>query len=321
MANTLSSPESLQFTLEGWTQFEMSGTGAKSFLHNFSTNDINKLDIGKTCEAFVCDIKGRILGHLLVANPNGSLRIFGVPGTAGTIVPHLKKYLLDAPVEIVDRSAELDLLLVTGKQGEQNLAEVLGITSSCSLGECQQVDMPSGSVVVTRTDLLPATALLVSGDSIVIQAIQKSLKQVGVEAGDDATFERLRIGAGFPWYGRDISADDLGQVAARTERAISFTKGCYLGQEPIARLDAMGHTNRELRGFLIESGGAQVGDVLLSGEKEIGKLSSVATLPGTNQSIALGMIRTQFAEVNSQVDLRTASGVVQAKIYWPALAE
>src|SRR5262249_28188768 len=69
----------------------------------------------------------------------------------------------------------------------------------------------------------------------------------GVVAGSIADWEALRIEAGFPSYGVDITEDNLPQEVGRTSRCVSFNKGCYLGQEPIARLDSMGHTNRELR--------------------------------------------------------------------------
>src|SRR5690606_23992581 len=82
--------------------------------------------------------------------------------------------------------------------------------------------------------------------------LEEAITATGVSLGSRAEFEALRIDAGFPQYGIDLSEENIAQEAGRTAQAISFTKGCYLGQEPIARLDAMGHTNRQRCRLLVE---------------------------------------------------------------------
>ena len=107
----------------------------------------------------------------------------------------------------------------------------------------------------------------------------------------------------------DITEEQIAQEAARTERAISFTKGCYLGQEPIHRLFAMGHTNRELR--VLEIDGNEIpepGATVVDGDREVGTLSSVAVTPGDDRVVALGTIRVASGKAGSelQVDGQTA---------------
>ena len=111
--------------------------------------------------------------------------------------------------------------------------------------------------------------------------------------------------SGFPVYGRDISDENLAQEVARTRQCISFTKGCYLGQEPIARLDAMGHTNRELRRITFAPGSRPVaGMVVLAADSddEAGAITSVSPIPDSQGAIAaLGYLKTRFNREGTQV--------------------
>ena len=124
-----------------------------------------------------------------------------------------------------------------------------------------------------------------------------------------AVFEALRIEAGFPLYGVDISEDNIAQEAGRTKQAISFTKGCYLGQEPIARLDAMGHVNRELRGMRLAEGPVPRGQTPVfdeSGAQQVGTITSAAMSYADNKPVALAMLRAQATRPGTSVRVRHA---------------
>ncbi len=132
-----------------------------------------------------------------------------------------------------------------------------------------------------------------------IAQCQASLLASGALAGTAALFEQLRIEAGFPHYGVDLSEANLAQEANRTSRAISFQKGCYLGQEPIARIDALGHVNRALCS-VITTGPSTIpygADVFASAEanEPAGQLSSATAWPVTGQTIGIGMLRRELA--------------------------
>ena len=315
---SLRNAPAIAFTLTDWSVVELAGNDARSFLHNFCTNDIRKLSNGQTCEAFACDLKGKILAHFLVLAPEENLLLVGGPGTATVLVPHLSKYLLDANVTIRDLSNRWQVLCLQGDQLSNQVQQVTGEAISTDAGTCGKID--TSQVVVAGAPCVPAPGLLIIGEADSVSRLLSAFPPEVVTTGSSDLFDVFRIAAGFPLHGKDISNDDLAQNAARTPQAISFTKGCYLGQEPIARLDALGHTNRELRGLVIDSGSWSPGDKLFSGEKEAGTLTSVATLPASGRTIALGMIRTKTGAPGTQLTAQRDSVTATATIVWPESA-
>jgi folate-binding protein YgfZ len=117
-----------------------------------------------------------------------------------------------------------------------------------------------------------------------------------VEAGPDV-FEVLRIEAGTPVFGKEITEKNLPQEIGRDARAINFVKGCYLGQETVARLDALGHVNQILRGLVFEPGSARVepGAHLEGDGKNAGVVTSCAFFPVRNAPVALAIVRTSHS--------------------------
>ncbi|WP_437194316.1 CAF17-like 4Fe-4S cluster assembly/insertion protein YgfZ [Planctomicrobium sp. SH527] len=292
------------FDLSEWTQIEMTGGEARTFLHNFCTNDIKGLTEGRRCEAFLCDIKGRILGHIQVLANAGGLHLISVPGAASQLVSHLTKYLLGGDVTFADRTSELGLFCVQGPRLGEILQGLVGNAVPVELGQCQSVTIGNTPCLVAATDMVPGPAVLISGER---QALGEALGNAVAEAqnqlqfGAADLFERLRIEATFPKLGQDVGPENIAQEAARTAQAISFTKGCYLGQEPIARLDAMGHTNKELRRLKVKATGIQPGATVQGNGATVGTLTSVAIGEDPATSVALGVIRTKFAEPGTEV--------------------
>jgi folate-binding protein YgfZ len=130
----------------------------------------------------------------------------------------------------------------------------------------------------------------------------------------------LRIEAGLPIYGVDLTDDNLAQEAGRTGTAISFTKGCYLGQEPIARLDAMGHVNRELRSLRLSTsdvplqGAAVFSDA--AGAAPVGTATASAFSFGTNCAVALALLRSSVSAPGTQIFVETGISTVPATVFW-----
>ncbi|WP_417849312.1 YgfZ/GcvT domain-containing protein [Thalassoglobus sp.] len=306
--------DTLLFDLSVWSQIQITGVDRKSFLQSFCTNDIIKLDSGAVCEAFIPDIKGKILGHLFVVAEDEHLTLLAVPGSNETVAPHLTKYLLGVEAEVHDTTSDTALLCLAG----DNVADFIGETVSLELNQGKKIELGGTSVLIVRVDITNFPTYLISGSREEIQIAQLHLLEKGVSVGTDSQFERLRIEAGFPFAGMDISEANIAQEAARTEQTISFTKGCYLGQEPIARLDAMGHTNKELRGLVIEAESVSIGASVLAEEKEVGTITSVAQRDdGT--SVGFAILRTKFAKPGTSLVVTDAVGTYPATVFWPRL--
>lgn len=295
------------FELRDRTQIEFTGDDRVSFLNNFCTNDLKQLAPGGGCEAFLANIKGRVLGHVFLFVEDDSLWLETVPGQEDALIAHLDKYLISEEVEMHRRSGEYGELYLTGPKTFDALRDRGVALDLPEIGMHGRTEIAGiGDISMRRVDWFdtPGLLLVMPGESL--PAVREHLTAGGaIKPAGLTAFEVLRIESRFPWYGRDITDDNLAQEVARTDRAISFTKGCYLGQEPIARIDAMGHVNRELRGLRFEAGPLPTpGDSIFApgDEKEIGRITSAARLSEAHPAVALGYVRSQFADAKTQVE-------------------
>lgn len=295
----------LVFDVSDRTQIELAGADRVKFLHGFCTNDINRLQPGQGCEGFLTNIKGKVVGHIFVFATATSLWLDTVSGQETAIVSHLDRYLIREDVQFVSHSDRGELFL-TGPHAAQLLMLDEGLPPYGHVAR-ESFGQPFD---IRRVDLLGSPGFLISMPHPALDAMRMSLLAVGCVAGSSELFESLRVAAGFPLYGVDITDENLAQEVARTKQCISFTKGCYLGQEPIARLDAMGHTNRELRRIRFAPGSKPTpGLKLLAAETddEAGTLTSVAPLTTeAGETLALGYLKTKFGKPDTRV--RTLCG-------------
>lgn len=298
------------YDLSDRTQIEITGADRAKFLHGFCTNDIKSLLPGQGCEAFLTNIKGRVLGHLFVFATPTSLWLDTVPGQETAIIAHLDRYVIREDVNLTGKSKERGELFVTGSHA----APLLMLDEGLAMYGNVTREAFGNPFDVRRVDMLNQPGFLISGGSECLQTMRQSLTAIGCINGTAEEFEARRIEAGFPVYGRDISEENLAQEVARTRQCISFTKGCYLGQEPIARLDAMGHTNRELRRIAFGPGcHPATGTILLAADNddEAGVVTSVAPVPDAEGKFAaLGYLKTRFNSEGTQVRIATKQDAI-----------
>jgi tRNA-modifying protein YgfZ len=147
------------------------------------------------------------------------------------------------------------------------------------------------------TGLPGLTVIGERGDATAVVAALKAAGGRDLDELGPVEFEALRIEAGTPVFGKDVTDKNLPQEFVRDDRAISFVKGCYLGQETVARIDALGHVNQVLKGLGFEPGSAcpAPGSALEAGGKRVGTITSAADSPRRGHPVALGMIRTSHA--------------------------
>jgi folate-binding protein YgfZ len=304
---------------------EVTGRDRVAFLHNFCTNDIKRLQPGDGCEAFVTNVKGRILGHILVFAEPDSLWIHSDPGTQTVLIDHLESFLITEDVHIRDATLAVPQTLVCGTEASRVMEQGLGVNVTGVAMAAHAETIVTTDIRVRRVPWIVGTAFLIMVPDGLASALQENLEDAGCVPAAPDILDVLRIEAMWPRYGVDMTDDHLAQEAGRTVQAISFTKGCYLGQEPIARLDALGHTNRELRGIRCDapgkvSPGAVVVDVL--GAAEVGRISSAVVSPATNCPVALAMLKTVANKPGTAVRLRTEDGAEVGGVVFgpPAIA-
>ena len=306
------------FDVSDRTQIRITGSDRARFLHNFTSNDIKQLKPGHGCETFITNIKGKVVAHVFVFCTDEALWLDGSPGQEPVLLSHLGKYILIDDVQLVSMKGTLAELFVTG----QFAAQLLQLDSPMSVGDHVVRGEGTDAFSVRRVDLFGEPGFLMSVPVNQVERIKSGFRLLGIQEGTPTEFEARRIVAGFPNFGIDISDDNLAQEVARTKQCVSFDKGCYLGQETIARLDSMGHTNRELRRLSFNSTevparGATIFDE--TGGAEVGLITSSTSLTEidasrTSEVAALGLVKRVAMAPGTVVCVKSGETALQGVV-------
>jgi folate-binding protein YgfZ len=306
------------FDLSDWSQIEITGRDRQSLLHGFCTNDIKRLAPGEGCEAFIANIKGRVIGHIEVFAEEGRLALESEPGQAAAVIAHLDKYVIGEDVQLTDRSRDWGLLLIAGDEAGASL-QAAGLCESPpdGIGDHVELTYPGGAegrVSIRRNDRVGGACWTISANAAAIPPIHAKLVDAGATPGDRNAFESLRIEHGYPLFGVDLTESNLVQESARVRQTVSFAKGCYLGQEPIARLDALGHVNRQLCRLRFKSSieVAAGTKVLDASAAEVGHITSAAPIlssPDRSDWAAIALVRREFAAPGSNLLVQVGDNV------------
>ncbi|MCC9603471.1 aminomethyltransferase [Stieleria sp. JC731] len=277
------------------TVLDLVGNDSPTILNNLTTNHVRQLEVGCGCESFITDVRGKTLALVDVFRTNEGFRLIGAAGQAEAISQHADRYTIREDSRPVDRSSDFTAFVfspdVTGSlQSETDWDQTNSQRYEVNwLGE-------GTFVILTETP----------------GAVEQVIQTVGESIGDDDSFHFSRTVAGYPWYGSDISEKNLPQEASRIEKTICFTKGCYLGQETVARLDALGQVQKQLMRWRISGHIPAAGAEVSSEDKVVGRLTSIAK-QSDETAIAIGMTRRSHFEVGSTA---TGEGFAAVVIDW-----
>jgi len=275
------------------TQLELTGADRASFLHNLCTNSVRDLAPGSGCEAFVLNVKGHIVGDVFIfASPNSHV-VETVPGQGEKLLAHFDRYLIREDVGLRDRSQEWAEALLAGPRAASILGQ-LGLTSPIGRLTHVAAQLNNHPLWLRKVDLTGPEDFLVACPHDNFAGMRASLISAGAAACGEEAFQAARIEHGTPLYGTDIGEDNLPQEIGRDQLAISFIKGCYLGQETVARIDALGHVNRLLRGVrfwcdAVPSAGTPLFSD--SSNKPVGQITSSCWSPRLKSPLALAFLK------------------------------
>lgn len=278
----------------------VTGPDRASFLHSFTTNDIKKLLPWRGCEAFVTSPQGKTLGHGYLFCEADRHVIDTSADQSASLIAHFQRYVITEEVEFLDRSAADAILLVTGAQAPEFLQQAIGMPPPGERFTHIQGAFEDHALTIRRVNYAGADTFFVQAERASAEVILPAFVSAGAVACAEPALEAVRIEQGFPLFGRDITLDNLPQEVARDALAINFTKGCYLGQETVARIDAVGHVNRVL--VRLKLAGAMPppsGTPLLAGEQAVGHITSAAISPRFNGPLALGYVRRSHAKAGT----------------------
>ena len=284
------------------TRIEITGTDRTAFLNGFCTNDIQRLQPGGGCETFITNVKGRTIGHVFVFCGMRTLLVEGDAGQSAALLAHLERYLIREDAELHDRSETWAEWFVGGREAREGLERVLATTMPVPMLEHDSCTFQSHTVHVRRVPLAAEGYLVVlpRGEA---GPLASRLAAAGAASCSADALEILRVEAGMPRYGVDITDQNLPQEVNRDALAISFTKGCYLGQETVARLDALGHVNRLL--VPVRWQGREVptsGDQLAVGGQRVGQVTSAVWSPRNGAPLGLAYVRPPHHEAGTVLE-------------------
>jgi len=234
------------------SQLRVTGVDAVGFIENFTTNKVGDLAVGGGCDSFFCDARGAVLDLALVRRTEDGLLIDVGPDRAATLRSHLDRYHIREQLVLTDVSGSVTGLALIGAEAEAWLrthADQPPLTGSYQFGDChlRVGSAPSESVParVTAIDWYGPRSFLLEVAAAEVNRLIHGCEDAGVPQLPVAAVTSLRLQQSWPAVA-DIPEKTLPQELGLDARALCFTKGCYLGQETVARLDALGHVNRSL---------------------------------------------------------------------------
>ena len=278
------------------------GPDAAEYLQGQLTSDVEALAVGEGQYSALLDRKGHMQSDMRVLRPAAEEILLDTePAALEPVLRHLRMYSIGREVEVADVSSERAVLSLIGPRSAEIAATPVLPENACetvSVGgvECLAVGSREG------VDLIAA-----AGDAA---RLREALLEAGAVEVSPAAAEILRIEAGVPRFGAEMGTETMPAEAGIVERAVSFTKGCYIGQETVARLHYKGRPNRNLRGLLLSGAEVAPGAVLRLGEKEVGRLGSAGVSPALGP-IGLAILRR---EVEPGAELAVGEDGVTARV-------
>ncbi len=284
-------------------KISLTGEDRVRWLNGMVTNNVRDLERGRGVYAFLLNPQGHILGDLYAYNRGESLLVDTDQSQVEKILAVFDKYIIMDDVEVANVGDQLTAVGIAGPKSRETL-QAAGFEVP-DLKPLQFVETTWRDVGVT----------LIRGDNPQVESfelflapgnndrVSEALSKVGARPVGTAALDLLRIAAGIPRYGVDIRERDLPQETEQ-ERALNFSKGCYVGQEIVERIRSRGQVRRKFTGFAIEGKLPAVGSKIQVEGKDVGEITSASSLPvpGGERLLALGYIRREAATPGKLVE-------------------
>jgi len=300
-------------------KLRVTGRDRRTWLHGQVTQEINALPDWRSTYAAILTPQGQMVTDLRVFALGDGLLADAPPGTSAPIPDYLDRYLIMERAEIEDLTDSWALLSVQGPLSVGLVGAVLGEEPTrMALGDVREEGFQEGCLYVARVghcgedgfDLfVPAERAPALWASLSQHRSHFAVHSVGWEA-----LNVRRTEAGIPWWNEELGPS-LVPLEARLEHAISLHKGCYVGQEIIARIEARGRVNNLMAGFFVHGSLLPPkGSEIYHGEKRVGRVATALHSLRLERPIALGFLRREFQEPGARVEARTEGGLVELEV-------
>jgi glycine cleavage system T protein len=307
------------FDLCNYAVVQLTGPDRVSFLQGMVSNDVKKLKPGDGVYAAVLDVNGKVLADLRVLCTEDSFILLVRASLKQTLIDQLNRYLVADDVTIEDSEGGYGIISVQGPHA-------LLLLDAAAPHQDPPVHMyghallrldgrAARAVRSTHTGEEGFDVITAIGDTVpVAETLERAGAALGARWVGLEAQEILRVEAGLPRYGVDMSQDNI-LLETGLDQAVSFTKGCYLGQEVIERIHSRGHVNRKLAGLVLDGREpAARGDAVFVGDKEAGRVTSSVFSPKLNRPIALAYLHRDYLEPAIDVKVRSATGEIAGTV-------
>ena len=334
------------FDLSFRSRLCLTGADRVRFLHGQVTNDVKKLGVGEGCYAALVTAKGKMVGDLNIFALQDEMLLDFEPGLTQTVTERLEKYIVADDVQVVNVAPYYGLLSVQGPNAE-SVVRALGLFGAVPVKEFDSVnisDTTQGEIYLMnhprlagsegflssrscdtmdrRDGAVPGTTgfdLFVPTNSVgaVADKVIAAAKSFGGRLCGWTAFETARIESGIPRFGVDMDETNIPLECGIEARAVSYNKGCYIGQEIINRIHSIGHVNRELVGLRIADNAKALpvtGDKLFQMGKQVGHVTSAVDSPTLKAILVLGYVRREASAIGTELVLRTPRWESSAKL-------
>jgi folate-binding protein YgfZ len=277
----------------------LSGADRRTYLQGLVTNDVDQLPPGNGCYTAMLNAQGRMLTDMHVFELGDRVLITLPAAVTASIREHLDRFIFAEDVQVEDVSQSLAQIGVYGPRARE-------ILNRAAIGAPTPAVLSSDEAGIGGFDVFV--------DRASTAAVRDALAKGGAVPANEADVETVRIERGCPRWGADMNTDTIPLEAGIEDRAISRTKGCYVGQEVIVRVLDRGHGRvaRRLVGLRFDPSAAvpAAGALITTGGRELGRVTSAVWSPALERPIALGYVHRDFVEAGTAVEVAGAKATV-----------
>jgi folate-binding protein YgfZ len=291
--------------LSSRARINVSGSEAVQFLNGLITNDVKALEQGSWMHAAFPNVQGRLLAMVRVLHRADGFLLDMEPVVQGAVLNVISKFTLAGDFHVTDLTDDQTTISIQGARAADIVRTVLGDGAAhVEPNRISEIEWMGGSLSVIRATHTAEDGFDLFIASTGAAALWEALATAGATPVGFDVLETLRIEAGIPRHGVDMSEANV-VLENGIDEAVSYTKGCYLGQEIIARIHWRGHVAKQLFGLVADSGVTiQAGDAVRSVEgKNIGTVTSVAVSPKLDRTVALAMIKYDYLKAGTPVTI------------------
>ena len=298
------------FSLAWRSRIKVTGKDRVRWLHNMVTNNVRDLPLNRGKYNFVLNAQGRILGDMYIFNRGESLVLETDASQVDTLLNTMKRFIIMDKVEMVSAGESVTALGVCGPKSEAVLKQAGVDAASMEPLEIKEISFDGVAIVLVRGPEQRPGWFEIWIDSDKAQACWQRLTQAGTQPVGSEALEMWRVLRGIPNYGQDIRDRDLPQETEQLQ-ALTFTKGCYIGQEIVERIRARGQVHRKFTGFIFDGQIPAIGKYESEG-RAVAEVTTTATVPaaGANKNIGLGYVRREALSAGPKVNLNGIEAAV-----------